>query len=307
MKTFIVTGAMGFLGRSFVDCLLREKHNVIVIVRDRKKAFDRWDNKVLIIERDLLTESGSISVKDLGENTGEKIFIHFAWNGTSGDKRASETTQLHNVQMSSELIRKAKDLGCTRFINAGSIMEYEVMKAVAADGKRPSGNSIYSIAKLTANLMMKTIAAEINIDYVNVIISNIYGPGEESGRFLNSILRAMAKNESVALTEGWQIYDFIYIDDAIRMIREVCERGKTFESYYIGNPEQRPLREFVIEAKEIMGSSSELLFGAVPFSGQALDYTEFDCKKMEELGVQPKISFAEGIGRMKAWLLGEKI
>jgi len=303
MKTFIVTGAMGFLGRSFVDCLLREMQDVIVIVRDRKKAFDRWGDRLSIIERDLLTETESISAKDLGEVNEEKIFVHFAWDGTSGDKRASETAQLCNVRMSLALIRKAKDLGCKRFINAGSIMEYEAMKVAAADGKRPAGNTIYSIAKLTANLMMKTIAAEINIDYISVIISNIYGPGEESGRFLNSILRAMAKNDSLELTEGLQIYDFIYIDDAIRMIREVSERGEPFESYYIGNPVQRPLREFVIEAKEVMGSSSELLFGAVPFNGQTLDYTEFDCKKMENLGVHPQVSFTDGIGRMKEWLM----
>lgn len=307
MKTFIVTGAMGFLGHSFVDWLLKERQNVIVIVRDRKTAFDRWGDSLSIVERDLLTEVESISEKDLGESANEKILVHFAWDGTSGAERALETTQFRNVRMSSELIRKAKDLGCTRFINAGSIMEYEVMKTVIADGERPSKSTMYSIAKLTANLMMKTIAADINIDYVNVIISNIYGPGETSGRFLNSIMRAMSKNEPLELTDGRQLYDFIYVDDAMRMIRAVSEQGKPFESYYIGNSQQRPLREFVIEAKTIMNSSSELLFGAVPFRGTPLDYTEFDCKKLESLGMYPQISFAEGISRMKDWLLGQTL
>lgn len=305
MRSYIITGATGFLGRTFVNWLLRENEKVIVIVRDKYKAIDLWGNRVEIIERDL-ADVASITNRHLGGSpSDEKILVHFAWDGTSGDKRALEMTQLNNVKTSCALIRKVKDLGCQRFIYAGSIMEYEAMKTVAADSERPSRNTMYSIAKLTADFMLKTIAADVGIDYLNIIISNIYGPGEVSRRFLNNVVRSLIKNESLKLTEGFQLYDFIYSDDAMRMIKAVADGGKPFESYYIGNSMQRPLRDFVIEAKKIINSSSELLFGAVPFTGQALDYTEFDCGKMEMLGVVPEISFSEGIRRTASWVLSE--
>lgn len=302
MRKYIVTGATGFLGRSFTDWLIKKNENVVVIVRDKDVALDMWGNKVDIIERDL-ADVGGIEENDLGDGEDERIMIHFAWEGTSGDKRALEMTQLNNVRISSELVRKAQNWRCKRFINAGSIMEYEAMKTVIADGERPSKNTMYSIAKLTANLMMKTIAADIGIDYVNVIISNIYGPGETSKRFLNNVIRSMINNESLKLTEGKQIYDFIYVDDAMEMIKAVSEDGTPFESYYIGNKIQRPLREFVIEAKKVINSESELLFGEIPFIGQALNYTEFDCGKLEKIGVYPKITFEEGIRRTKDWII----
>ena len=100
--------------------------------------------------------------------------------------------------------------------------------------------------------MLKTIAADINLNYVNVIISNVYGPGERTPRFLNSVIRALINNQDLDLTEGKQLYDFIYIDDAMQMIKMVAEKAKNFESYYIGNTMQYPLREFVIKAKEII-------------------------------------------------------
>ena len=184
-------------------------------------------------------------------------------------------------------------------------MEYEAMKTAASDNERPSRNTMYSIAKLTADFMLKTIAADIGIDYLNVIISNIYGPGEVSRRFLNNVVRLLIKNESLKLTEGLQPYDFIYSDDAMRMIKAVADRGNPFESYYIGNAVQRSLRDFVIEAKNVINSSSELIFGAVPFTGQALDYTEFDCGKMETLGIMPEVSFSEGIRKTADWVLSE--
>lgn len=305
MRIYIVTGAAGFLGRAFVNWLLRENEKVIVIVRDKHCAIDLWGGKVEVIERDLADLCG-ITNRHLGVSVhDEKILVHFAWDGTSGDKRAMENTQLNNVKTSCALIRKAKELDCQRFLYAGSIMEYEAMKTVASDNERPSRNTMYSIAKLTADFMMKTIAADIGMDYLNIIISNIYGPGEISRRFLNHVIRSLIKNESLKLTEGLQPYDFIYSDDAMRMIKAVADRGNPFESYYIGNSVQRPLRDFVIEAKQTINSSSELLFGAVPFTGQALDYTEFDCRKMESLGVIPEVSFSEGIRRTADWVLSE--
>lgn len=304
MRTYIVTGAAGFLGRAFVNWLLRENEKVIVIVRDKYSAINLWGDKVKIIERDL-ADAGSITNRHLDVPDDEKILVHFAWDGTSGDKRALENIQLNNVRMSCALIRKAKELDCRRFIYAGSIMEYEAMKTAASDNERPSRNTMYSIAKLTADFMLKTIAADIGIDYLNVIISNIYGPGEVSRRFLNNVVRSLIKNESLKLTEGLQPYDFIYSDDAMRMIKAVADRGTPFESYYIGNAVQKSLRDFVIEAKNVINSSSELIFGAVPFTGQALDYTEFDCGKIETLGIMPEISFSEGIRKTADWVLSE--
>ena len=267
-------------------------------------AINLWGDKVKIIERDL-ADAGSITNGHLDVPDDEKILVHFAWDGTSGDKRALENIQLNNVRMSCALIRKAKELDCRRFIYAGSIMEYEAMKTAASDNERPSRNTMYSIAKLTADFMLKTIAADIGIDYLNVIISNIYGPGEVSRRFLNNVVRLLIKNESLKLTEGLQPYDFIYSDDAMRMIKAVADRGNPFESYYIGNAVQRSLRDFVIEAKNVINSSSELIFGAVPFTGQALDYTEFDCGKMETLGIMPEVSFSECIRKTADWVLSE--
>lgn len=305
MRTYIVTGATGFLGRAFVNWVLKENEKVIVIVRDKHHAINLWEDKVEIIERDL-ADVGSITNKHLGLSANdEKILVHFAWDGTSGDKRALEVTQLNNVRASCALIRKARELNCQRFIYAGSIMEYEAMKTIVPDSQRPSRNTIYSIAKLTADFMLKTIAADIGIDYLSIIISNIYGPGEVSRRFLNNVVRSLIKNEPLKLTEGLQPYDFIYSDDAMRMIKAAADWGNPFESYYIGNSMQRPLRDFVIEAKKTVNSSSELLFGAVPFTGQALDYTEFDCRKMEKLGIVPEVSFSEGIRRTADWVLSE--
>ena len=305
MTHYIITGATGFIGKAFVEKLVKDKEKVTIIVRNRIKAQDLFGDSVIIVEQDL-NDINSMYLEPPKEDE-RRILVHFAWDGTSGDKRAREVTQLNNVRLSCDLLRKAKEWQVDRFVNAGSIMEYEAIKTVLYDGQRPNRNSVYSIAKLTTNFLLKTIAADINPNYVNVIISNVYGPGERTPRFLNSVIRALINNQDLDLTEGKQLYDFIYIDDAMQMIKMVAEKAKNFESYYIGNTMQYPLREFVIKAKEIIKSNSKLNFGAVPFMGQALNYTEFDTSKVFNLeGVEIKISFEEGIKKVVEGYLDEK-
>jgi len=304
MIHYVVTGATGFLGKAFVNKVIEEKEHVSILVRNKQSAISYFNTDVCIVEKEL-KDIESLTLEDIGCNEKDEIVVvHFAWEGTSGDIRAEEMSQLNNVRLSCDFLRRMRTLGCKRFINAGSIMEYEAKKTISTDGERPQRNMMYSIAKLSADYMMKTIAADIGVDYVNVIISNIYGPGERSYRFLSNVIRMLLAGEDLQLTEGKQLYDFIYIDDAINMIYTVSKKGKPFESYYIGNEEQHELRSFVKKVHEIIGGESKLNWGAIPFSGKALDYTEFDTKKVSnELGVLPKIDFEEGIRRTRDWIL----
>jgi len=290
---YIITGAMGFVGQNIVKHINLLENSVIVIVRKKSKGNKVFDDRINVIYADT-TESINLSDEKL-RTPEKKTCIHFAWTGTSGDKRADERIQLENICFSCQIIRKAKEWNVNRFINAGSIMEYELLKTIVEEGKKPVVSSLYSIAKLSANYMMKTIAANIGIEYINIIVSNIYGPGDESCRFINFMIKKMLKNDSISLTDGKQLYDFIYIDDAIRMIFAVVEKGKAFESYYVGHDKQIPLRDFIIEAKETLHSKSELLFGEVTNLNEPLNYTEFETDKIYKLGAVPQISFFEGI------------
>ena len=118
------------------------------------------------------------------------------------------------------------------------------------------------------------------------------------------MIKKMNSGEICELSEGKQMYDFIYIDDAVKAI-ELCGRaGKNKSEYYIGNSKQYPLREFVIKMNEIINNGSELRFGAVKSQGPFLSYQEFDTYKLEkEFNFRPDISFAEGVNNTLEWLV----
>lgn len=299
----VITGATGFAGKWLVKELLEQNDEVTVVVRDKNNLPDEWNEKVSVVEASLSQLSGLCA--DSFSVGSADIFFHMAWAGTSGMERADTSLQLDNVRAACDAVRLAGRLKCKRFVNAGSIMEYEAMQYIPSENAVPGMGNIYSTAKLAADFMAKTVSKQEKIEYINLIISNIYGAGEKSPRFLNTTLRKMLRNEDVALTTGDQLYDFIYVTDAAKAIVFAGKNGRPDSTCYIGNPEQFPLKEFVLRMKKVLQSNSGLLFGAVPFAGASLSYHEFDTRKLEKMGFAPEVFFEQGVLLTRDWILEE--
>lgn len=294
-KRIGITGATGFVGKALVDKLLALGSEVTVFVRDKDKAYSYWGEKVKIMYFDI---QNSANIQSLDRFEVDTVF-HLAWYGTSGIERTNVKTQLLNVQGTCEFLSKCAENGCKRFVYSGSIMEYEVMEYLPKNGAIPSLTAIYSTAKMTADFMLKSLAGTKGIEYVNCMISNIYGESENSERFLNSTIRKMLKNETVLMTTGKQLYDFIYISDAIEEIIIAGIWGKGSNTYYIGSEEQLPLRNYIEKMKEVCLSNSEIKYGEIPYNNAYLTYQEFEKDKIfKEYDYKMQYSFTDGILRV---------
>lgn len=292
----IVVGATGFIGRALVERLLNQNTEVIVLIRDKKELVPEWESRVTFV---ICPEDRIKDLQQYCTATNIDIFYNLAWHGVSGELRKDYDIQINNIRYCCDAVIAASKLKCKRYVYAGSIMEYEAMQFVKEQGAVPSPNTLYSTAKLSADFMTKIVANSVGIEYVGLLISNIYGEGEKPGRFLNTVVRTMLCNETINMTKGTQMYDFIHISDAVDEIILAAERGTPNNAYYIGNSSQRPLREFVLEIKDILNSKSLINFGAVVSNQGTLQYTEFDTKQVEsEFGYVPKVSFKQGIKRL---------
>ena len=299
----IITGATGFIGQWLVKELYQAGFDMTAIIRSLENVPDTWKGNIDIIKCDMIYYKELQKYHFQFDNYD--YFFHLAWAGTSGMDRADYSLQLQNSYVACEAVSLAKRLSCRRFINLGSIMEYEAMAYVPRDGAEPLAGYMYSISKLTADLMAKTLAVRENIDYINIIISNIYGVGEKSARFLNQLLRKMISNQRIPLTTAEQLYDFIYVTDAVKGIVLAAQKGKSCSSYYIGNQTPRPLKQYILQAKEVLKSDSELAFGEVAFKGAALTYKEFDTHKLHGMGFKIEIPFKKGIQITGEWIKQE--
>ena len=292
MKKAIVTGANGFIGKTLVKVLLERNYEIV--------ALDiRFDD--VLLNNNFVTcvnvlNKAVAELKDEIPKNEYDCFFHLAWVGTSGPARADYEMQLNNVKIACDYIKLCKVVGCKRVIYASSINEMETYEYLQSDNIEPSGGYIYGTGKLAAHLMGETVAKMNDVEFIPVIITNIYGIGEKSARMVYTSINKLIHKEHCSFTAGYQTYDFIYITDAINSIIEVSEKGKAFNCYYIGSGEPKPLREFLIEMKNIVDPEAEIGLGDIPFKGIDISYSQFDLKKVKkDTGYRNKISFAEGI------------
>ena len=301
MERVLVTGASGFLGNKMVLELIAHGYEVIAAVRNAEKKHHFPDNpKLEVIECDLDSDSDLERLLETG--TIDTVY-HFAWAGTSGTARKDAFLQLENVEKTLNLIETVKKMGCCRFIFAASIMEYEISELIDTE-ITTSENAFYSVAKLTADYMARIKAEALGIEYIRAIISNVYGPGEKSARLINTTIRKLLAGEHCSFSPGEQMYDFVYIDDAVGQFIALGERGIPYKSYYIGSSAPQKLKVFLTELGEVVAPGVELGIGELPFDGISLDYGRFDISGIEQdTGFIQAVSFKDGINRTKDWII----
>ncbi len=298
MNNVIITGGSGFVGSNTVRCFLEHGCGVLSISRTEKLPFE--NKNMTHLQFDVFESEGLIKKIPYGVYD---TFIHFAWVGSAGPARFDYNLQMKNALMTVECMKTAKELGCSRFVCAGSIMEYEVEAVVHAQESRPGMGYIYGMGKHIAHSMCKSVAADIGIDLVWPMITNAYGAGERSPRFINTTLRKIINGEPLQFTAATQNYDFVYVTDVAKAFYLIAKNGKPFCEYMIGSGNARPLKEFILEIQRSLAPDTVPVFGNVPFTGTNMPLETFSiADTMRDTGFQPEISFLEGTRKTLEWL-----
>lgn len=311
MKLAIVTGANGFIGGHFVRNLVHKGYQVLAVLKSidhiSPMLVDLYD-KITIIECDLnkLTTLKTI-IREKGvliDHPDSFLFYHLAWAGVTGEGRYNCFLQLENAKCNCDAVKVAWEIGCTKFVGTGSIMEDDCdISLDPIDASINPGYLQYCAAKYTAHIMGKALAAQLGIDFCWAKISNAYGQWDSSKRFICSMLTKMLLNQQCDLSESNYYYDFIYIDDLVNAICDIGERGYDGHSYYIGSGRPRILKEYIYSMHDITNSYSELRFGIIDAQNKPMDSSFFDIEKLQKhTGFKCKISFEEGIMRTSDWL-----
>lgn len=300
MENVIITGADGFVGSYTVQHFLSEGKNVLALdMGDVPRRLKPHPN--LEYRRCDIADINSMLL--LIPKGVYDTFVHFAWAGSAGPARVDYNLQMKNALNTVECLKAARELGCSRFVCAGSIMEYEVESSVHSQGSHPGMAYIYGMGKHVAHCLCKCVAANIGIDLLWPMITNAYGVGEYSPRFVNTTLRKIIDGEPLQFTAATQNYDFVYVTDVAKAFYLVAEKGRPFNEYMIGSGSARPLKEFILEMVGSCGPDADPLFGDVPFTGTNMPLSTFSIDAIRnDCGFEAEVHFGEGTRKTMEWL-----
>ena len=302
MKTAIVTGANSFIGMKITRALLSRNVEVYGIVRNQDSLRDLMDNpKLHVVEADFVSYD---RLPELIQNDID-VFYHIAWNGTNGSVLGDYTAQIKNLQTTCDTLMVAHKLGSKKFIIAGTINELELLQFFHAEQSQPRLSCIYGISKLSCDLMCKTLANNLGMEYNTGIIGSCFGPGDKSRRIHNVFIANMLKDTRPKLVEGKVLTDWIYVDDVADMFCAIGEKSVNMKNYYLGHNQLKALRDVLYDVRDILNPKMDLVFGEYK-DAAIVDYSLVDMNAVyEDTGYVCKSDFKECILKTAEWVRQE--
>ena len=304
MKTALISGANGFIGRNLIKRLLRDNIQVYALVLKNETPAEVLNNELVsVVPCDL--ENSDFSDIDIPYEID--IFYHFAWIGVRPEDRKNFDVQLRNVNMTLNCMRLAKAKRIKRAVMSGSTNEYLFSGKEINAGCVPTPSDDYGSTKVSVRFLAKQYARDNGIEFIYAVISGIYSEQRRDSNVITYTIEKLLKNEKPSVTKLEQLWDYVYIDDAVDALYLIGEKGRDGALYAVGHGDNWPLRNYVEIIHRKIDPSLPLGIGEVPY---ASDKMPMSCVDMTDLtadtGYIPKVSFEEGITRVIETLRAEK-
>lgn len=299
MKKVIITGANGFIGSSLVKRMLQDEVEVFAI--DINFSVCRLPESPLLYCIETGLDDKDKLVNLLANAKGSDAFYHLAWRGVNGTDKANPAVQLDNAKMATLCAAVAKELGCKKYLCAGTVAEQSVhsLPNLAAT----SGGMMYGVAKHCTHLMLETYCKNIWQPFVWMQFSNIYGVGNKTGNLVSYTLGELMAGKEPSFGPAKQPYDFIYVDDLIEVVYRLGFKETKKNCYFIGSGEPRILKEYLLEMGELCGRRDAVKIGLRQDDGIRYSFDMFDTKALrEDVGEYVSMRFTEGIKKTINWL-----
>ncbi len=286
----VITGANSFIGRNLIKGLSNIGYECIAVVRNRENINLDKDSYSQIIELNMEDYShiGSM-VKDID------LLINLAWLGTRGEDRMNSDLQRRSYKYTMDAIRSFKNRRCSIVMTAGSQAEYGIVEGCIKETSIHKPNTEYGKFKLKLFNEAKDFCRGNDLKLIEPRFFSLYGPGDFKGTMIIDIMKKMLKNETCSLTEGVQMWDFLYINDAVEGIISLLKNDVESGAYNFASGDVRQLKDYIIEMKEVLGSKSRLDFGAIPYPKTGMVSIVADISKLLGTGWYPKTSFGQGV------------
>lgn len=300
MKKVIVTGATGFIGSSVVKKLLSMGVIVYGIDIDLNKlnAFKNNHNFIPIV-------ASFENYKDLPKLIKVSqidIFYHFAWAGGFTTAIKDYKLQMENAAYAGDAIIAAKEIGCKKFVYAGTYNQFEIQNFLASKTFEPRYTCIYSTGKTAAGLICRTLAFNIGIEYSAGLIPMPYGENNYSKQLVNVVISSLLNGVPPKLVEGNNTYDLVYISDIVDAFIAIGSKGIDQKEYYIGHRTLKTFREWMIEIRDILAPEVQLRFGDYK-DKQNIDYSMIELNALyEDTAFECQADFKESIQRTAEWI-----
>ena len=282
MKTYIVTGATGYLGSRITRTLINNGERVIVLKRKTSSMARLEDVLDKVVAFDL--DSSELTTLFQDEDEVDAV-IHTA-TCYGREKEGLDSILEVNTLLPLRLLELANKNNVKCFLNIDTLLGSNV--------------NAYALSKHQFVEWAEFLSVQFDIKFVNLKSEYFYGPGDNESSFISYIIKSCLCNvDSLDLTLGEQKRDFIYIEDLVSLIMLLLSRlavqGPKFTEYEVGSGNSIAIKDMVELIRRLTSSSTKLNFGAIPYRENEVMLSEVNISQLNALGWSSKYSLEEGL------------
>lgn len=296
LNKIVVTGSTSMLGAATIAAALNNGvETVYAIIRQSTNRLERLpaDDRIHYVVCDI------DEYYRLPELIHEEcsVFYHFAWAKTGSHRNDDAIGQACNIEYTIEAINAAYNLGCNKFVGAGSQAEYGKLDLEKFSPDSPvNPEQSYGIAKYAAGKFARFEAERLGISCLWVRIFSVYGEHDKPTTMISSAVKKMLNHERVSFTPAEQRWEYLYSGDAGEALYLIGEKSNGNKVYCLGTGQARPLKEYIEMIRDAIDPSLELGIGDIPYSSSTVMNICADISNLiQDTGWKPKTSFCDGI------------
>ena len=329
MKTYLVTGGAGFIGSNFVIYLLNKYQDIKVINIDKLTYAGNLEN-LKSIEKD---ERYHFVQGDIGDS----VLINELFNKYKIDYVVNFAAESHvdrsildpdifvktNVVGTINLLNCAKDAweennGYKNGVKFLQVSTDEVYGSLGKDGYFTEKTNInphspYSASKASADMMVQAYHDTYKMPINITRCSNNYGPYQFPEKLIPLLItNSLELKDLPVYGDGLNIRDWLYVEDHVRAIDMVINKGQVGEIYNIGGNNEKTNIEIVKKIVDYLNKNVDknidytLIKYVEDRKGHDRRYAIDASKIKDELGWEPQVKFEEGIEKTIKWYLDNK-
>lgn len=253
----LITGATGFVGRHVLQSLLDSGHDVRLVLREGSRTFNSEKVDDIFYTDDLFNESLAWWKKVC---EGVDTVVHLAWYVDHSNYLQSPKN-LDCLVGTLNLARGAAAAGVSRFVGIGTCFEYDLSVGVLSIDTPLKPSTLYASSKVATFLNLSEYFSIEGIDFSWCRLFYLYGDGEDARRLVPYIRKKLEAEESVDLTLGEQIRDFLEVKVAADEIVQVI-LGKAVGAVNICSGKPITVRQLAEKIADEYGKRELLRFGA---------------------------------------------
>jgi len=312
VKTYLVTGAAGFIGSKVAEQLL-DRGDAVVGIDNMNDAYDvrlkDWRLKRLDGRDNFTFVKG-----DIADYAGvEKLFRQNRFAGVlnlaarAGVRQSVENPQVYieaNITGTLNLLRLCADYDCGKFVLSSTSSLY------GGDNPRPYVETLetsrplspYAASKKAAEAYCYTYHYLFGIDVTVLRYFTVFGPaGRPDMSLFRFVQWIMEGKPVIVFGDGRQERDFTFVDDVARgTIAALKPVG--YEIVNLGNDEPVVLMDAIRMIEELTGCKANIEYKPMHKADVLATWANIS-KAQTLLGWRPQNDFRRGVQQLVEWYI----